>query len=54
MPKVSAYELDHIEDESTFEKVRRKKKITKETKYPDKKKEKKSRRTNKDILLEDS
>ena len=38
MPKVSLYELEHEEDEVTFEKVRRKKsKQPKEAKYPEKK-----------------
>lgn len=39
MPKVSLYELEHEEDEVTFEKVRSKKsKQPKEAKYPEKKK----------------
>jgi len=39
MPKVSVYELEHLEDESSFEKVRSKKsKQVKEAKYPEKKK----------------
>ena len=37
MPKISVYELDHLEDEVTFKKVRSKKnKLTK--KHPEKKK----------------
>ena len=37
MPKVSLYELEHEEDEVTFEKVRSKKsKQPKEAKYPEK------------------
>ena len=39
MPKISLYELDHLSDESNFEKVRKKKsKQVKEQKYPEKKK----------------
>lgn len=38
MPKVSAYELEHISEESSFEKVRKKSKMSKESKRPDKKK----------------
>lgn len=38
MPKVSSYELEHMEDEVTFEKVRSKKhKQVKEVKHPEKK-----------------
>ena len=38
MPKVSLYELEHMSDETNFEKVRSKKrKQTKETKHPEKK-----------------
>lgn len=39
MPKVSFYELEHMSDETNFEKVRSKKsKQPKEPKYPEKKK----------------
>lgn len=39
MPKVSLYELEHISDETSFEKVRSKKqKPLKDVKYQDKKK----------------
>lgn len=39
MPRVSAYELEHISDEVTFEKVRNKKsKQPREAKYPEKSK----------------
>ena len=38
MPKVSFYELEHMSDETNFEKVRsKKKKQQKETKHPEKK-----------------
>lgn len=38
MPKVSFYELEHMSDETNFEKVRSKKrKQPKEGKYPEKK-----------------
>lgn len=38
MPKVSSYELEHLSEESNFEKVRSKTKQRKEGKYPEKKK----------------
>ena len=44
MPKVSFYELEHMSDESTFEKVRhKKKKQVKEEKYPEKKNRRKKK-----------
>ena len=38
MPKVSAYELDHIEDEASFEKVRGKRKKSQKLEKSEKKK----------------
>lgn len=38
MPKVSDYELEHMSDEVSFEKVRKKSKPVKGCKYPEKKK----------------
>ena len=37
MPKVSFYELEHMSEDTNFEKVRSKKHKTKEAKHPDKK-----------------
>ncbi len=37
MPKVSLYELEHMSEQSNFEKVRKKGKQPKENKHPEKK-----------------